>query len=150
MILDAVAQARRYSSLHPSFSLALSMVKNGSVARMPPGRHEIAGTSLYLSIGSERRKPPAQCLLEAHRRYIDIHVPMRGSDLIGWKPLAECVKLHRLYSDENDVALFSDEPAAWLKLEPGTIAIFFPEDAHAPLAGEGSVLKAVFKVLIDG
>jgi biofilm protein TabA len=32
---------------------------------------------------------------------------------------------------------------------PGTFAIFFPEDAHAPMAGEGLIHKVVVKVAVD-
>jgi beta-galactosidase beta subunit len=31
----------------------------------------------------------------------------------------------------------------------GHFAIFFPEDAHAPLAGEGHLVKAVVKVAVE-
>ena len=103
---------------------------------------------MYVSVGVEKRRPRAHAPLEAHRKYVDIHVPLQGSDLIGWKTLSSCVKLRQLYHSANDVMFFSDEPESWLTVGVGSFAIFFPEDAHAPLVGEGTILKAVFKVMI--
>jgi beta-galactosidase beta subunit len=37
----------------------------------------------------------------------------------------------------------------WVAVPPGSFAIFFPHDAHAPLGGEGRVKKAVVKVASD-
>jgi beta-galactosidase beta subunit len=35
-------------------------------------------------------------------------------------------------------------------LQPGSFAIFFPEDAHAPLSSTGRVHKIVVKVAVSG
>ena len=43
---------------------------------------------------------------------------------------------------------FADQPLAWAALPPGKFMIFFPEDAHAPLAGSGDLHKAVMKFAI--
>ena len=37
-------------------------------------------------------------------------------------------------------------PAAWFPLGRGQFAVFFPDDAHAPLAATGSLHKVVIKV----
>ena len=50
------------------------------------------------------------------------------------------------YDAGRDIAFFADEPAAWFPLERGQFAVFFPDDAHAPLAASGSLHKVVIKV----
>ncbi|NJD55400.1 MAG: DUF386 domain-containing protein, partial [Nitrospirae bacterium] len=42
---------------------------------------------------------------------------------------------------------FVDKPDAWLSVEAGAFAIFFPEDAHMPLISPGRIHKVVVKVL---
>ena len=49
----------------------------------------------------------------------------------------------------RDVTFFSDRPDSWLSLPAGHFAIFFPDDAHAPLAGRGTLKKAIVKIAID-
>jgi beta-galactosidase beta subunit len=44
--------------------------------------------------------------------------------------------------------LFGDRPELYFTLPPGCFVVFFPSDAHAPLAGNGKVLKAVVKIAV--
>lgn len=46
--------------------------------------------------------------------------------------------------------LFFDRPATWLAVSRGVFAVFYPEDAHAPLASLGPIHKAVVKIAVDG
>ena len=149
MILDTADRIGRYAGLHPAFPRAFSMIADGRLAELSPGRHDVDGENFYVSLGVERKRPRERSPLEAHRKYIDIHVPLKGADHIGWKPLADCVHLRQLYDAGKDVAFFSDDPDLWFPVAPGCFAIFFPDDAHAPLTGEGTILKAVFKIRME-
>jgi YhcH/YjgK/YiaL family protein len=53
------------------------------------------------------------------------------------------------YDEEKDFGLFSDPPENWVTVTPGKFAIFFPEDAHAPLISDGIIRKAVIKIVMD-
>jgi beta-galactosidase beta subunit len=44
---------------------------------------------------------------------------------------------------------FRDRPDSWLSLPAGRLAIFFPDDAHAPLAGRGTLKKAIVKIAVS-
>ena len=44
------------------------------------------------------------------------------------------------------VIFYDDEPSTYFALKAGEAAIFFPDDAHAPLVGDGHVKKCVIKV----
>ena len=50
---------------------------------------------------------------------------------------------------EKDVMFYDDEPSTYFTLDEGEIGIFFPQDAHAPLVGDGRVKKAVVKVKVE-
>jgi beta-galactosidase beta subunit len=50
------------------------------------------------------------------------------------------------YDSGKDCVFFKDKSNFWFKLSKGSFVIFFPEDAHAPLAGNSRVKKAVIKV----
>ncbi len=43
---------------------------------------------------------------------------------------------------------YADRPLAWIDLPVGKFMIFYPEDAHAPLAATGDNVKAVIKVAV--
>lgn len=148
MILDALEQSVRYASLHPRFAAAFEFLRTAQLAELSLGRHDIDGDRLFALISREPGRGRAGSKLEAHRRYIDIQYVIGGDDLIGWQPTATCHTLTMPYSDERDVALWSDEPACWLTVAPGQFVIFFPSDAHAPLATTGEARKAVLKVAV--
>jgi YhcH/YjgK/YiaL family protein len=86
--------------------------------------------------------------LEAHRKYIDIQMLVDGTETIGWRSMPECQTLTDEYTAERDIMFFGDAPATWIELPVGKFMIFFPEDAHAPLAAHGDNVKAVIKVAV--
>jgi YhcH/YjgK/YiaL family protein len=86
--------------------------------------------------------------LEAHRKYIDIQFLVAGSEEIGWRPTAECRQVAEKYDASRDIMFFSDLSEAWINLPVGKFMIFYPDDAHAPLASTGDNVKAVIKVAV--
>jgi len=77
-----------------------------------------------------------------------VQYTMEGDEEIGWMPLAECGQPIDEYNAAKDVSFFTARPTTWLAVPEGSFAIFFPDDAHAPLAGRGAVKKAILKVAV--
>ena len=101
----------------------------------------------YPTIG-ERTKP-ADAALEVHDRYIDIQIVLSGREGFGWKDRSRCAAPRGAMNTEKDVMFYDDEPSTYFTLGEGEIGIFFPQDAHAPLVGDGRVKKAVVKVKVE-
>ena len=148
MIIDALDNYARYLHLHPTFGEAFEFLRTTNLADAAAGRRELSGLQLAVSIDHVSGVGRDHARLEAHRRYIDIQVAFQGVDEIGWRPLAECHSIAEPYDPVRDIGFWSDPPDSWIMLPPGRFAIFFPEDAHAPLAGTGAVRKAVMKVAV--
>ena len=148
MIVDTLDNCARYLHLHPMFDAAFEFLRTADLAGAAAGRRELQGARLAVSIDHVSGIGRDRARLESHRRYIDIQVAFRGVDEIGWRPLAECHSIAEPYDSVRDIAFWSDPPDSWILLPPGRFAIFFPEDAHAPLAGNGAVRKAVMKIAV--
>jgi len=148
MILDTLEQLPRYERLNPHFKKAFEFIRNTSLHELPRGRHEIDGLQIFAlaDIAAARRQDEAP--LEAHRKYVDIQLVLGGVDVMGWKNTASCRKVSKAYDPEKDIEFFADSADAWVAVHPGQCAIFFPEDAHAPLVGEGELHKIVIKVAL--
>ena len=86
-------------------------------------------------------------MLEAHRGYIDIQYVIDGADLIGIRKTSGCANPIGGYDRQKDIIFFNDKPEKYIKLKPGEFAIFFPDDAHAPLSGRAAAHKAVIKIM---
>jgi YhcH/YjgK/YiaL family protein len=148
MILDTLLNAEKYLSLHPSFTGAFRFLAGRDLMTLAPGRIDIDGTGLYAMVSAQQGKWPSEARLEAHRKYIDIHYLLSGKETMGWRATSDCREPEQLYDREKDFAQFSDEPSLWLTMHPGTWAIFFPWDAHAPLVSNGDIHKVVIKVAV--
>lgn len=149
MILDHLSKLSRYAALHPGLAAAERWLRDGRLAKLSPGRHAIDGERLAVIVGTEQGRGRQQARLEAHRRYIDIQIVLDGRDVCGWRPRADCPHSSAPYDPDRDIEFFADPPETWFDLSPGHVAIFFPDDAHAPLAGDGPLEKAVFKVAVE-
>ena len=73
---------------------------------------------------------------------------MKGNETMGWKPRSKCVIPNGDFNEEKDVQLYFDEPDTFFNLTDQQFVIFFPEDVHAPMIGEGEITKMVIKVRI--
>lgn len=146
MILDTLARADRYSTLHPLFARAFDFLRNTDLDALAPGRHAIAGEQLFALVEDGVGRTRAEAQLECHRRYIDIQLVLAGVDEMGWKPLADCVVPATDYDAARDIGFFNDAPASWVATPPGSFCVFFPDDAHAPLVSAGRIRKVVLKI----
>lgn len=157
MVVDTLRNCARYAPLHPGFAEAFEFLARADWAQLAPGsvtperhsvRHAIDGDRMYVSLDYVDGRGQDGARLEAHRRHIDIQFTIDGLEQIGWKPLADCTQPAGAFDDDRDVGFFADRPDTWLSVPAGSFAIFFPDDAHAPLAGIGRVTKAIVKIAI--
>jgi YhcH/YjgK/YiaL family protein len=149
MILSTLADAHRYVPLHPRFAAAFDYLTSVDAARLVAGRHDLDGDDLFAIVWSGFGKGRAEAPLECHRQYLDIQYVLSGVDEIGWRPLADCQRVKQPYEAASDLAFFFDQPVSWCRVPARSLAIFYPEDAHAPLATTGPLKKIVVKVRLD-
>ena len=146
MITDTIANAHRYTALHPDFSDAIKLLQTLDFANLPDGQVACENPNIRLFIGSEAMRNREAAKPEAHRNHIDIQVPLSGTEAYGW------IDRGRLqnglgYNEQKDIEFFDCEPTTWLDIHVGEFALFFPSDGHAPLVGsEPFIRKAVFKI----
>lgn len=149
MILDDLKNADRYAEVHPGFAAAIAQLRREDLAGLDAGNYPIDGERLVLIIVQSPGRSREVAKLEAHRRYIDIHYSISADEEMGWKPTGDCSLPIDSFDEDEDYQLFQDAPLCWPAVPTGKFAVFFPEDAHAPLAGEGLLHKAVIKVAVD-
>ena len=141
-------QTDRYAALHPLFPRAFDYIRNTDLKSLAPGIYHIVGDDLFAIVEHVSARTRAEAKLECHRRYIDIQLVLEGVDEMGWKTLTDCHNPVDDYSAEKDIRFFNDTPATWIATPPDAFCIFFPEDAHAPLVGEGMIRKVIFKIAV--
>src|SRR5258708_3982044 len=104
MIVDTLTQSTRYAALHPAFARAFAFLQHTDLLALAPGRHDIDGDRIYVSIDHKDGRGRDGARIEAHRLYIDIQLTLEGAEEIGWMPLADCRQPTRPYDQEKDIA----------------------------------------------
>ena len=149
MILDSIKNAATYYALSPRIKQAFDWLAESDIDTLEAGRHDIDGDNLFVNVQQVVLKPRCEAALEVHNRYIDIQVMFGGVEEYGWRERHSCTQPAGEFSEERDVQFFNDTPQIFYALNEGQFAIFFPEDAHAPMLGEGEVKKLIFKIQKD-
>jgi biofilm protein TabA len=148
MIVDNLANAANYFSMHPLFEKAFEYIKQTNLELSSTGSIDIEGKLLYASIVETKLKSADTVQIEIHKKYIDIQIPITKKETFGWKSLATLSSPDTAYNESKDIAFFSDKPTAMITIQPGEFIIFSPEDGHAPLIGEGLTKKLIIKVAV--
>jgi YhcH/YjgK/YiaL family protein len=149
MIVDAIKNAELYYSLSPRIKQAFDWLAQTDVEALTTGRHDIDGDNLFVNVMDVDLKPRHEAALEVHDRYIDIQIMVGAEEEYGWSERCDCHSPREEFNREKDVQFFTDVPQTFFSLNERQFAIFFPEDAHAPMLGEGKVRKLIFKLLIN-
>lgn len=149
MIVDTIKNSNKYNSLNPLFSKAFDFISQKDLLNLEDGKFEIEeGLKLIVSNGQGKTKETSLEKFECHDKNIDIQICVNGIETIAWKPREKCEIPNGDYNSEKDVRFYNDVPDMFFQLTNNQFAIFYPEDVHAPMIGNGEIKKLVFKVKI--
>ncbi len=150
MIADLLTASDLYLSVHPRLAAGFQFLRQ-QTADVKDGRYELDGDKLFALVQSYATTPAAERKLEHHRKYADIQFLLAGEEMIEYAPLGS-LPVDTPYTEAKDYGLVRDPAApSKLVLQPGSWAIFFPQDAHKPgcaLSAPAAVRKIVVKVLL--
>jgi len=148
MIIDSLENAYKYLDLHKSFAKAFQFINNTNFKTVEAGKYPIDGVNVHAAVSEKEGVEAADAKYEAHNLYIDIQVCPIGTETIGWRPRQKCKNVKAPYNPEKDVTFYETAPDTLFQLNAGQFVIFFPEDVHGPMIGEGPIKKLVVKVKI--
>ena len=117
MVVDTLENLEKYASLNPLFAQAIEFLKS----------HDLQA-------------------LETHNEFIDIQIPLSGTEIMGYTAAKDCVPTNAPYNVEKDITFFEGLAETYIAVKPGMFAIFFPQDGHAPGITPDGVKKVIVKV----
>ena len=149
MIIDSLENSEKHNSVHPLFAQAFEYIKTQDLMTLEDGKYEVAD-GIKAIMSSKNGKTEAESLekFECHQKAIDIQFCISGTETIGWKPISKCHTFKAEYNSEKDVTFYNEKPDMYFQLTDNQFGIFFPEDVHAPMIGEGMIKKLVLKIKI--
>lgn len=148
MIIDYLDNAALYKEVHPLFKKAFNYLTSVDLDKLANGRIELEEDRLFLIISDSTLKSKEEAKLEVHNKYIDIQIPLSKVETFGVAPRKNLQNEVDVFNKDKDIQFFTDKATSFITLEPQQFIVFFPQDAHAPCIGEGSVKKIVVKVLL--
>ncbi|HEX2203034.1 MAG TPA: YhcH/YjgK/YiaL family protein [Longimicrobium sp.] len=148
MIVTTLKEADRFAPLVPRMDEALAWLRAFDPA-LPDGRHAIDGDRLYALVSSYDTGPGTEKRFEAHRRNFDVQYVVSGVERI-LHTRAEGLSVEVPYDEAEDIVFFAEPKVSSSILMPaGSVALFWPGDAHKPgcmAGGRDPVRKVVVKV----
>lgn len=147
MILAKNRDAAAYRGVHPRLDRALDCLTDEFLASVGTQTRRLDGDALYVTRFDYDTLPLEETFFEAHRRYLDIHVMLRGAERVD---IAHPDGL-TLFEHSGDFYGYRGDAEQSLVLRPGEFLVVFPGDAHRIKIAAGepeAVSKAVFKILV--
>ena len=146
MIIDKLENLKNYASVNPLFPKVVEFLQQHDLNTLEAGKHEIVGKDLFVNIQMAKGKTPDEAVIETHDKMIDIQIPLTAAETFGYTQRDQLPQV--AYNAEKDITKYPDLAAdSYVTCLPGMMAIFFPQDGHAPcIAGVPEIKKAIFKV----
>lgn len=146
MVIDRLENLEKYVSLNPLFAQAFEFLKSHDLNALEIGKTELNGKDLWVNVTQTKPKSKEAARIETHRDFIDIQIPVSGTEVMGYTAAKDCLPADAPYSEEKDITFFEGLAESYIEVKPGMFAIFFPQDGHAPGITPDGVKKVIVKV----
>jgi biofilm protein TabA len=151
--VNTVEFAKQYNRNKVSWDKAFAYLKETNLDSITPGKYAIDGDNVYAIVSEGKPKLLEEIKWEAHRKYIDIQYVILGKEKMGLASVSKAAAIDE-FSESKDIGFYTipDSDSKYYTAEPGTIFLFFPQDAHRPgIGAEGCDWdkKIVIKVKAD-
>ena len=83
MIIDIKENLELYSNLNNRLKLAIEYLEKTDFTKIESGKYSILGDEIFALVNNYKTQPEEKCLLEAHKKYIDLQFMVSGSEQIG-------------------------------------------------------------------
>jgi YhcH/YjgK/YiaL family protein len=152
MILDSIDHCKRYTGTGPLFEKAFDHILKTDFTKLPLGKYNIEGDDLFVILMEYETKSPSDCVMENHKKYVDIQFMVRGEEFIGITTYNGQVPTTP-YDETKEAAFYQKDYQSLIRLQQNHFAVFFPHDLHMPcikIENTEIVRKAVYKLRYHG
>lgn len=127
----------------------LNKLKGEELLSKELGVHKLDGEDFFVRAEYET-KNYEESFIEAHKKYIDIHVTLCGSEVIEVEDIRK-LQIKKKYDEENDCLILSGKTPKKVVLQKNDFLVCYPEDAHRvgiKHIDKEKIKKIVIKLLI--
>ena len=151
MIVGKLQNAADYRGIHPMLDKALDYLNDEFLNTVGTESTQMDGKNLYATLNLFETQPDEKLFFEAHRDYLDIHVPLAGEERLDIAYTPDLTPDEAASKPENDFYAYTDKDPEHqsVVLRHGTFLVAWPSDAHrckGQVCGASDVRKVVFKI----
>ena len=126
MIIDYLENIGTYRPILPGVDAGLKAA--AALGEDPAvGRYEFEGG--YFMVQEGETRPVSDGDFEAHRKYIDVQIILKGQELVAWADTS-LLEISVPYDEAKDKIMYSGEPAQCNVIKEKMVWAAFPNDAH--------------------
>lgn len=145
MIINALKNISLYKDVYKHLPEAIAFLKKNDFSELVEGKNEFSDNFYIVKINGEKN-PNFEGVLEVHKEWIDIHIPLNTNDIIAYKELSFCRNIEKEYNEENDYMLYREQDSCIAVLPIQYFCIIDTTMTHMAMLGEGSIEKLVIKI----
>lgn len=150
MIFGNMDHVEEFPYLEKGIKECFEYAKTHDLASFEKGSHEIDGDRLFVNIVEYTTTTPEEKFWEAHKKYLDVHVMLRGTEQIDLN-FIQNMKLNE-FVEKDDFLPMDGNKNSSVVLTDGDFLICYPNDGHRTAVQAGdkpeTIKKAIFKVRI--
>ncbi|MCU0328772.1 MAG: YhcH/YjgK/YiaL family protein [Chitinophagales bacterium] len=144
MIINHLDHLKLYAATYPRLLEVDKMLQTQDILSLIEGKNPYSD-DIYTVFINGVKNPNFEGILEVHREWIDIHIPLDAQDIIATKPLALCQNEHKAYDLDNDYMLYREEDSCLSVIPIKSFALIDTDMCHMAMLGEGNIKKLVIK-----
>lgn len=148
MIIDLFKNNSFYNNINHLFIDAFNFLKKKDLLTLEIGDYEINKDIIFAKVREYETQNKNKARWEAHKKYIDLHYVVSGTEYIGYAQANEMQKINYIKEKDQQVLGGIGE---FYKLKCGYFSILYPHEAHMPavfLDKPEYVKKIIIKIKI--
>lgn len=149
MIFGSIKNLQEYSALEEHIKKCITYASENDLLSFEKGRYEIDGDYLFVNIVEYTTTQAESCFWEAHKKYLDIHLMLRGQEQIDLNFIQNMSV--KEYVEDSDFLSMDGEKNSSVVLKAGDYLICYPGDGHRTAVAVKdieTIKKAIFKIRI--
>ena len=149
MIFGNINNLEEFPFLEEQVKECFEYAKEHNLASFEKGSHEIDGERLFVNIVEYTTTAAKERFWEAHRKYLDVHVMLHGTEQIDLNFIQNMDV--KEFVEKDDFLPMDGEKNSSVGLRDGDFLICYPSDGHRTAVAveePEKIKKAIFKVRI--
>lgn len=116
MVVDRLENIEKYASLNPLFAQAIEFLKSHDLNALEVGKTELKGKDLLVNVAQTKPKTKEDAKLETHKDFIDIQIPLSGTEIMGYTAAKDCMPEDAPYNAEKDITFFTGLAESYIEV----------------------------------